>query len=96
MACSALATWRPSTRSRSARALGCTIVSIELDDELRAVTRRWFEQQEHLKDVVFIELGDITTISSERFRNLCVSIGGIQLFIGACRRQNYLFGRQNS
>ncbi len=62
-----------------------TIVSIELDDELRAVTRRWFEKQEHLKDVVFIELGDITTIFSERFRNLCVSIGGIQLFIGARR-----------
>ena len=58
------------------------IISIELDHELRAVVRRWFDKQPHLRDVELLELGDISKVTNERFADIVRRIGGIQLFIG--------------
>ena len=57
-------------------------IAIELKAELRAVVKRWFDMQEHLKGVQFFEFGDIAAIRSDHFRQFCIGIGGIQLFIG--------------
>ena len=58
------------------------IISIELDPELRAIVRRWFEKQPHLNDVELLEVGDISKVSNARFADIVRCVGGIQLFIG--------------